>query len=162
MKKLIALAAFVLAIATAASAQVPAGSGTLAGGDRLKVEGCGKDSGAISVAFTLGGNGTWTANVAGDVYGGSSTTSGRVTSLTFDAASQSLLDSALEEAASDLCEDDVTINSLTLTQAKLKVSKRGDRAKLQVKARGTGVSSEGSGNGKYRLKATGTWQALVP
>ena len=160
MKRILLLAIAAIGMSSAAIAQVPAGSGTLSGGERLKVSGCGKESGGISVAFTLAANGSWTANVGGSMYAGTSTTAGRVTTLTLSGPSLALLDGSLEDWASDLCDDDVTVSSLTITQAQLKVGKRGDRAKLQVKARGTGTSSEGSGDGKYRLKATGAWQQI--
>ena len=56
----------------------------------------------------------------------------------------------------------VTLTSLAITQSQLKINKRGDRAKLQLKASGTGSSAAGSGSGKYRYKATGAWQAATP
>ena len=47
-----------LALASAASAQTfPDGSGNLAGADRLRVPGCGRDGGPVSLAVTLGSNG---------------------------------------------------------------------------------------------------------
>jgi hypothetical protein len=146
-------------VSSAAFAQVPAGSGTLTGSDRVKASGCGGETSSLSVAFTLAANGTWTADVDGEVFAGTSSNAGRVARLTFDGASLALLEAGLEDSAIELCEDDtIEIDSLTVTQAMLKVNKRGDRAKLQIKARASGTSSEGSGTGKFRAKATGAWQ----
>jgi hypothetical protein len=150
-------------LAASANAQtVPAGSGTLTGKQRIGASGCGNDSGPASVAVNLAANGAFSANANGDTYAGTSTTSGRVTSLTLDAGSQFLLEAVLEADASLLCEETVNITSLSVTQAMLKVNKRQTAAKLQVKARATGTSTSGSGTGKFRLKAVGPWQVALP
>lgn len=150
-----------LLFSSVAFAQVPAGSGTLTGSDRIRASGCGGETSSLSVAFTLAGDGSWTADVDGEDFAGTSTTAGRVTRLTFSGPSLALLELGLEDSASELCDDTITINSLTVTQAQLKVSKRGDRAKLQIKARAAGTSSEGNGTGKFRAKATGAWQTAT-
>jgi len=152
--------AALLLIAGGANAQ-SAGSGTLNGADRIKARGCGKETSALSVAFTLDGGGAWTATADGDVFSGTSTTSGRTTSLTLDGASQSLLGAVVEDLASDLCEDTVTVNSLGVTKARLKLNKRRTSAKLEFKAIGTGSSSAGTSTGSYRIKAKGAW-TLAP
>lgn len=153
--RLLVLAMFLAA--SAAHAQVPAGSGTLSGSERLKVKTCGKDGGSISIAFTFAANGAWTANVNGDAFAGTSTTTGRVARLTFDAGSLTLLDAALESFATDLCEETVAITSLSVNQATLKVNKRGTRAKLALTASGTGTGTV-TATGTYRIKASGAWQ----
>ena len=142
-----------LAFASAAFAQ--AGSGTLSGPESLKIQSCAKGRGNPSVAVAVDANGGFTIGA----YAGTSTTTGRVTQLSLDQASLGLLDTTLEANASNACGTAVTLTSLTITQSTLKANKRGDRAKLQLKASGTGTSSEGSGSGKYRFKATGAWQA---
>jgi hypothetical protein len=143
--------------ASAAHAQVPAGSGTLSGSERLKVKTCGKDGGAISIAFSFDANGAWTANVNGDVYSGTSSTTRRVAQLTLGSGSLALLDASLESFATDLCEEPVAVTSLSVTKATLKVNKRGTRAKLAMKAAGTGTGSV-TATGTYRIKASGSWQ----
>ena len=147
-----------LTLAAGAGAQtVPAGSGMLSGGERLKASGCGKVSEPTTVAFTLMSDGTWNAGE----FTGTSSTNGRVVSLTLDAESLEEMDDLLEESASELCEDDVTINTLAVATARLKVNKRRTSAKLQLKVVGTGMSSGGSGTGGFRLKAGGAW-VLAP
>lgn len=144
-------------LAVAASAQVPAGSGTLGGSQSLKVKGCGKDSSGVNANVTLGGSGTFSVTNAGDVLTGASTTAGRVTTLNLDAESRDEVTDLIESAASNLCGTEVTITSVTFSQGQLKVNKRGTQAKLQVKADAQGTSTEGSGTGHYKLKATGPW-----
>jgi hypothetical protein len=156
--KLPLLSMLTISVLFAASAQAQtAGSGTLTGTQRLKASGCGKDSAPVSVAMSLAGDGAWTATAGDDDFAGTSTTSGRTASLAFDGASTALLDSALEILVSGLCDDDVSINSISVTTARLKVNKRQTSAKLRVKVVGTGTSSEGSGTGTYRIKASGPW-----
>ena len=95
-----------LALASAASAQTfPDGSGNLAGADRLRVPGCGRDGGPVSLAVTLGSNGAWTAAGGGASYSGTSTIERgsygrRVMRLTLDATSLTALEAALEADAS--------------------------------------------------------------
>jgi hypothetical protein len=148
---------FVFLAASASQAQVPAGAGLLSGTQRMKVQGCPKDSGPIDVLVVLNNDGSWGANAGSDGFSGTSTTRGRVTRLSFDAESLAELESGLEEIASELCEEPITISTLKITQALLKVSKRGDRAKLQLKVKGTGSGSS-SGRGTYRATAVGDWQ----
>jgi len=156
--KIILILGLALLAASANAQTVPAGSGTLTGKQRIGASGCGNDSGPTSVVVNLAANGTFSANANGDTYAGTSTTMGRVTRLTLDMGSQFLLESVLEDDASNLCEEAVDITSLTVTQATLKVNKRQTAAKLQVKANGTGTSTSGSGRGKFALKAVGPWQ----
>ena len=158
MKLLLSLLAM-LALAASASAQVPAGSGTLSGPETLKIQRCAKGRGNPSVAVVLNADGTFTIGAA---YAGTSTTAGRVTTLSLDTNSRNTLETALEANASNACGTPVTLTSLAITQSQLKINKRGDRAKLQLKASGTGSSADGSGSGKYRYKATGAWQAATP
>jgi hypothetical protein len=151
-----------IAFAAAANAQtVPDGSGTLAGGDRLRVPGCGREAGPVSVDFALAANGAWTADLGATTYSGTSTQLGpRLARLTLDAASLAALETALETDASALCEETVTIDSLA-TRAALVVSKRQTRARLLFGARATGTSAGGGeGNGLYQLRAGGAWTAV--
>ena len=157
-----------LALASAASAQTfPDGAGNLAGADRLRVPGCGRDGGPVSLAVTLGSNGAWTAAGGGASYSGTSTVSRgsygrRVMRLTLDAASLAALETALEADASTLCEEAVTISSLT-TRAVLKVNKRETRARIGLLARGVGTTAGGGdGNGIYGVRARGPWTATQP
>ena len=103
------------ALQAGAQTVVPAGAGTLSGTQRLKASGCGKDTGAVSVPFTLVADGTWSADLDGDVYTGTSQTRGRVVRLSFDAASQAELVAELADEASSLCQDTVTISSLSVS-----------------------------------------------
>lgn len=168
--RLVAPLAFLgfLALASAASAQTfPDGSGTLAGADRLRVPGCGRDGGPVSLAVTLGSNGAWTAAGGGASYSGTSTLERgsygrRVMRLTLGATSLAALEAALEADASILCEEAVTISSLT-TRAALKVNKRETRAWIGLHARGTGTTAGGGdGNGVYGVRARGPWTATQP
>jgi hypothetical protein len=150
-----------LALATQASAlAVPDGSGTVAGRDRLRIPGCGREAGPISIDFTLAANGDWTADVGAATYSGTSAqVNRRLARLTFDAGSLTALDAALEAEASALCEDTVTISALT-TNAALKVNKRQTRARIHVGVRATGSSASGEGSGSYRIRARGGWTAI--
>ena len=154
--KLKPLFVFLGCIAFASAAFAQAGSGTLSGPESLKIQRCAKGRASPSVAVALGANGDFTIGA----YAGTSTTTGRVTQLSLNQVSLALLDTALETNASNACGAAVTLTSLTITQSTLKVNKRGERAKLQLKASGTGTSAQGTGSGKYRFTATGAWQAL--
>ena len=61
--------------------------------------------------------------------------------------------------ASELCDDVVTVNALTVTKATLKLNKQQTTAKLQVAATATGSAGGSSGSGKYSLKGSGSWSA---
>jgi hypothetical protein len=148
-----------LALATQASAQtIPAGAGTLDGGDRLRVPGCGRQGGPVSVDFALAADGAWTAAAGDETYSGSSTQlTPRLARLTLDAESAAELQDELASEASELCEQEVTIGALRHVAA-LKVSKRGDRARLHLRARAFGSGASGErGPGLYRLRAGGAW-----
>jgi hypothetical protein len=155
-----------VSIASIASAQTfPDGGGNLAGADRLRVPGCGRDGGPSFVAVSLGSNGAWTASTSdtptGPVtatYSGTSTTvRGRIMRLTLDTASLAALETKLETDSSVLCEEAVTISALT-TRAALKVNKRETHARIGLFARGTGTTASGDdGNGAYGLRARGPW-----
>ena len=156
------LALAVFALATAASAQsFPDGNGTLLGGERLRVRGCGREASPISLNATLAANGNWTVVANGSTYTGTSTTrKGRLMRLTLDAGSLALLETNLEAFASDLCEETVTITSLS-TRAAMKVSKRQTRARVFLRAEGAGTSASGeAGRGTYRIRARGPWTAV--
>lgn len=159
-----------LALASAASAQTfPQGSGNLAGADRLRVPGCGRDGGPISAAITAQPyaclvapctGGTWTATIGAASYSGTGDAlNERLTRLTLDAASLAALEAALEADASALCEEPVTISSLSANAA-LKVNKRQTHAWLGLRAHARGMNADGDeGIALYALRARGPWQA---
>jgi hypothetical protein len=148
------------ACSSVAFAAVPPGSGTLTGTERFSVSGCGKDSGASSVVFTIASDGAWSAMINGNTYVGSSTANGngRFSSLSMDGPSFALFTQALTSSASDLCADVVTVSGLVITKALLKVNKSLTAAKLEVQAVASGSAGGNSGRGKYKLKASGGWQ----
>jgi hypothetical protein len=168
-----------LALASAASAQTfPNGAGNLAGADLLRVPGCGRDGGLISIALTaepfaciLGGpglvapctGGAWTASTGAASYAGTGDAiNERLARLTLDAASLAALEAALEAKASALCEEAVTISSLTANAA-LKVNKRQTHAWLGLRARARGMNAGGDeGIALYALRARGPWQTPQP
>jgi hypothetical protein len=150
------LASFALA-SSAAAQFAPGEGGTLTGGDRLRVPGCGRQAGPVSAAVTLAPKGDWSAAAGATTYTGTSTEqTPRLRRLTLDAPSLAALDANLEADASALCDDAVTVTALS-TQAALKRNKRGDRARLFLRARATGATAGGSGTGLYRLRAGGQW-----
>ena len=82
MKLLLSLLAM-LALAASASAQVPAGSGTLSGPETLKIQRCAKGRGNPSVAVVLNADGTFTIGASSSIgmkprtfFGFGSSTSG--------------------------------------------------------------------------------------
>lgn len=142
-----------LAAAAQAGAQTPAGSGSLSGRERLRVEDCTRDAGSANVAFTLAANGAWSASAHGQLYTGTSNTTRRTTRLAFDGGSEALLSAHLDDEAEDDCEGNFSLTELGGT---LKVNKRETRAKLRIDARGNGVFVRGV-HAKFRLKAKGRW-----
>jgi hypothetical protein len=148
-----------LAFATAASAQfAPGEGGALAGGERLRIPGCGRLGGAVALDMTLAPDGAWTIDTGASQYGGtSSALTRRLLHLTFDAASLATLESKLESEAATLCEEPVTITALNANGA-LKLNKRRSHARLFLRARATGSTESGAeGSGLYRLRARGEW-----
>jgi hypothetical protein len=172
--RLIAPLAFLglLALTSPASAQTfPQGGGNLAGADRLRVLGCGRDGSLISVAITAQPyaclvapctGGAWTATIGAATYSGTGDAiNERIARLRLDAASLAALETVLEADASALCEEPVTISSLSANAA-LKVNKRQTRAWLGLRARARGMASGGEGVGSYALRARGPWQTPQP
>lgn len=147
-----------IASAGAAHAQTAAqGSGTLSGAERLKIRGCGRQTTPVTLDVTLDPSGAWSASDGSTSYTGTAAPLRRhALSLTLDAASLAAFETALETEASDLCDEAVAINSLSVRGA-LKINKRETFAKLRVHARGEGTSASGSGAGKYKLRARGAW-----
>ena len=137
------------------------GSGELSGKHSLKVPKCGSDGSSVSVDLSLLANGTFSGNWEGQTFTGTQTTNGRVTTLSMDAGSQTLLGDALEPEISDLCSTTVTVTSVTITQAQLKLNKTQTSAKMQFKAGVTGNAGNGSGQAKYQLKASGSWSPAL-
>jgi hypothetical protein len=149
-----------LSFAAGASAQTfPDGSGTLSGGERLRIRGCGRDGGAVTLATTLAANGNWTVASGGSTYTGTgNAVTRRLVRLTPDAASLALLDTNLEADATALCGETVTITALSANGA-MKVNKRQTRARIFFRAEGAGSSTGGAGNGVYRVRGRGPWTA---
>jgi hypothetical protein len=152
-----------LALASGAAAQtLPAGNGTLAGGERIRVKGCGREAGPVTLGVSLAANGDWTITEGANTYTGTATaTTNRLARLTPSAGTLALLETNLESEASGICEETVTISALTANGA-LKVNKRGDRARVFVLARGEGSSASGTGRGSYRLRTRGAWTLAQP
>jgi len=147
------------ALATSASAQfAPGEGGTLIGGERLRVPGCGRLGGAVTLDMTLAPDGAWTIDTGANAYSGTSNPlAPRLIRLMFDAESLATLASKLEGEATTLCEEPVTIDSLDANAA-LKLNKRRDHARLFVRARASGSTESGAhGSGLYRLRARGQW-----
>jgi hypothetical protein len=147
------------AFATPALAQLaPGEGGTLIGRDRLRVPRCGRQVGPVSADVTLDPSGAWSADLGATTYTGTSTApTPRLHLLTLDAASLAALEASLEADASALCEEPVTISSLT-AKAALKVNKRRDRARLYLRARAMGSGASGTPRtGLYQLGAGGPW-----
>lgn len=152
-----------LALAGQAGAETTlAGAGTLSGGERLRVPRCGRMAGPVSVDFALAPDGGWTAAVGDDAYAGSSTPIGRrLARLTLDAESLAELEATLAGDASALCDEEVSISRL-FHAAALKLSKRGDRARVYLRARAFGSSASGArGTGLYQLRAGGAWTQVA-
>jgi hypothetical protein len=148
-----------LALANAASAQfAPGEGGTLAGGERLRVPGCGRLGGAVTLDMTLAPDGAWAIDTGANQYTGTSNAlAPRLIRLTLDADSLAALESKLESEATTLCEEPVTISSLNANAA-LKLNKRRNHARLFLRARAAGSTESGAeGSGLYRLRARGEW-----
>jgi hypothetical protein len=148
-----------LASAAAAQAQSAAqGIGSLSGGERLRVRGCGRSASPVTLAVTLNQAGAWSATEGSTTYTGTSTAlSRRVLRLALDAASLAAFEAFLEAEASDLCDEAVTLSSLS-AGGLLKLNKRETFARMRVRARGEGTSASGeSGAAVYRLRVRGAW-----
>jgi len=149
--------------ASAALAQA-SGNGALAGTARIKVKpDCGKDRQAVNANWILNGA-TWTAQTPGNgtpALGGSASAqgaSGRIFRLTFDQASKTIFDDALESWASARCGTPITMNAgSSVSRFDLKLNKRKTRAKLTIHASATGTSPLGSGTGSYKAIERGSW-----
>jgi hypothetical protein len=143
------------------SAAFASGTGTFIGADRLQVTRCGSDPNPQTVDFTLTPSGGWTAIVGGNTYTGTSTasSSGRNVTLALDGPSFALLTQVLVTQASQLCNEIVSVTTLAVTRATLKLNKANTAAKLRVRAMAAGTAASGTGRGKYDLKVSGPWVA---
>ena len=147
--------------ATSSLAQI-AGTADLSGNGKLKAKGCGKDREGLVGTWDFLGDGTWTGTTDGVlVLSGthaSQGASGKIASLTFDLASKTFFDDALESWASALCGIPVTLmQPSSISHFDLKLNKRRTRAKLTLFASGTGSTSEGSSTGRYKAIVRGPW-----
>ncbi|HEU4429289.1 MAG TPA: hypothetical protein VFT98_11090 [Myxococcota bacterium] len=148
-----------IVLASAASAQLaPGEGGTLFGGERLRVPGCGRLGGAVTLEMTLAPDGAWTIDSGANAYSGTSSgLAPRLIRLTLDTESLATLESKLESEATTLCEEPMTITALNANAA-LKLNKRRSHARLFLRARATGSTESGAeGSGLYRLRARGEW-----
>lgn len=163
MKRFLVALLGALALAASAAAQSPLpqnplfGQADLAGGERLRVPGCGHMGGAVSFELLIGNDGAWTLDTGSEVYTGTSQRRGRTALLTFDAASLGALEAALEADASTLCEEAVDITRLR-THAIAVINKRQTRAHFfwRAAARGTTASGD-AGHGVYKARTRGAW-----
>jgi hypothetical protein len=146
-----------LVLSGLASSAWAAGHASFSTNEKLKVSKCGSDSGGVGVDFTLAGDGTWTAVSSGNTYTGTSVVAGKSIALTMDANSRAILAAEIADNASDLCDDFVTVTSLTVTKAMLKLNKSQTAAKVQFAATAAGSASGVTGSAKYALKGSGTW-----
>ena len=157
----------VLGIVSSVPALAQVGTGTFTGPTTLKVKpGCGKDSQTSTWSF-VGTGGAWTSTVDGNPGPAGSATplgsSGKAWRLAFDANSKAGFDLAMTAWASELCGLPVTLAApSTVTHFDLKLNKRQTRGKLTLRARATGSTLEGSGNGTLKLVKRGPWQVAQP
>jgi hypothetical protein len=152
-----------LVVVMVLGSSVWADGGILSGKEKLKVKGCGSGGGPQTVTFLIADDGAWSATADAHTYTGTAVVTGslRKVDLVFDPASILLLASVLGDQAAFLCRDPVGVTSILVPTSTLKVNKKQTTAKLQVKVTATGVSSQGSGSGKYDLKAKGPWSAAL-
>jgi hypothetical protein len=149
------------AFAQDGSANLDSGKGT------IKVKpGCGKNSQPLFGTWTFSA-GTFTATTTGNpVLSGTSVAQGMSNKnfrLTFDGPSKALFDDAMESWATAVCGLPVTLSApTTVSRFDLKLNKRRTRAKVTLKASGTGATSQGTGRGKYEAIVRGSWQDALP
>jgi hypothetical protein len=140
-----------------AQAQLNSGFGSLEGKEKLKVSGCGSDGGFLVADATVA-NGMWSVSSFGRTYSGSliqEDSNGRKFTALFDTSSRSLLIDVLTDWAEDICGIPISNIQVEFRKRNLKVNKRMDKAKIVLKMRATGQTSEGTGTAKYKLKLKG-------
>jgi hypothetical protein len=163
MSRILALTFGALVLAASANAQSPLpqnplfGQADLAGGERLRVPGCGRMGGAVAFDLVIGNDGAWTLDTGSATYTGTSTRRGHTALLTFDPASLGAFEAALEADAAALCEEAVDITALR-THALVVVNKRATRAHFFWRAAGRGTTASGEdGHGVYKARTRGAW-----
>ncbi|HEU4429575.1 MAG TPA: hypothetical protein VFT98_12520 [Myxococcota bacterium] len=161
MRSMVVCLAFAFA-STSALAQV-AGEGDFSGDTaKLRARGCGKDRVGAFGEWALLGDGSWTGTVDSVVtLSGTHIAQGssnRIARLTFDAESKLAFDAALEAWATGICTVPVTLDAPSaITHFNVKLNKRRTRAKLTLRAVGTGSTSEGSSAGRFKAIVRGPW-----
>jgi hypothetical protein len=136
-------------------------SGVLAGQEKSKVQRCGAAKGSLTwdvVLFLPGG--TWTANVGGDVFNGTSVATGKggKRDLTFDAASEdAFIDSLQSRARIECSAPGLLVTSSERKKFQLKVNKNATKAKVILSYKFLGSDGGQDGKGKYAAKAKGAW-----
>jgi hypothetical protein len=146
-----------LLTAGVAQAQLTSGFGVLAGKEKLKVSRCGSDGGVLVADATVA-NGRWSVTSFGRTYSGSliqEDSNGRKFTALFDTSSRWLLIDVLTDWAEDICGVAISNIQVEFKKKKLKVNKRMDQAKIVLKMRATGQTSEGEGTASYKLKLKG-------
>jgi len=129
---------------------------TMVGKENIKIKRCCKDRDTFSMTITFGVD-VWTAvDDEGDTYSGTYTSDskGKKFSIQWDNASKNNFNDELEEWATELADENVTITS-AIYSFQLKVNKK-LKAKVKGKIKLNGfASSSGSGSGSYKLTAKG-------
>ena len=151
-----------LLLAAAADAQtVPAGVGSIATKEKLKIgSGCSSFKGAGSIIFSIFPDGTWLAQATAGTFSGTLTPAdpdGRSWNLQFDGSSLLLYTGYLEDAGTSLCGTDVTISGGFIQTFALKLSKDRTRISFQLKTSATGSTIFGYGSGKHLIKGKGSY-----
>jgi hypothetical protein len=158
-----ALVCVALALFAASAVAQVAGTGDFSGDTaNLRAVGCRRDRVGAFGEWVLLADGTWTGTVDSVVtLSGTHMeqgSSGNIARLTFDAESHALFDDALEAWASAICGAEVTLNAPSaVTHFDIKLNKRRTRAKLTLRAIGTGSTGEGSSAGRFKAIVRGPW-----
>jgi len=162
MRSILVCVAFAFA-STPALAQV-AGTGDFSGDTaKLRARGCGKDRVGAFGTWELLADGSWTGTVDSVVtLSGTHTAQGasnKIARLAFDAESKASFDDTLEDWATALCGAEVTLDEpgSAVTHFNVKLNKRRTRAKLTLRAIGTGSTGEGSSAGRFKAIVRGPW-----
>ena len=151
----VALASFVFS----AAAWSEVGQGSLAGSEKFKVSRCGKEGGPTSVDLSLAANNTFSLVTEGRTYTGTYSGTGNAFTFSLDQASIQQFGDVMAGNASDLCDAAVTVGSVSVRSASLKLNKSHTAAKLKFSATGTGSANGVSGTASFKLKAGGNWGA---
>ena len=161
-RSIVLLVPVVLALMVSSVDAQVIGSGNASGTDKLRVKGCGKGKAPAILNFTLFSDGTWVAvDEEGINLSGSHTAvSDKKFDLAFDASSETVFVGVLASAASEICQQSVSVTSALRKKFFLKRNKKRTKAKVRVKYSFTGTAAGESGTAKYILKAGGPYFEL--